>query len=295
MPRIRTIKPEFWDDEKMAVLDDTTRLVFLALISMADDAGRLVFSQRQIDAFVWPYTEGRSSVDSTETLRRLGILLSYTCPSGRPLLQIVNWSKHQYVKNPSKHTLPGPTAEDLATLEDTRSSVDSTESLPTSSVDSTETLPPGSRKLEVGSNYSLGASTEDAPDEGGGDLMAPMKGAIPKVPPGSQLTYPAQFEESWEAYPRRLGSNPKKQAFQSWRQRVSEGWAAEDIHRGVERYAAFVRSEGKEGSRFVMQASTFFGTEDPPHWTTRWDASQNHKRSKAPTSGPRPEHRGPPA
>jgi hypothetical protein len=42
MPRIRTIKPEFWTDFKLAnELTRDQRLVYMALISEADDEGRL--------------------------------------------------------------------------------------------------------------------------------------------------------------------------------------------------------------------------------------------------------------
>jgi len=71
--RIRTIKPEFWSDEKMSPQSDEVRLLFLGLISMADDFGRLVDSGKQIEAFVWPY-EDRSGVvrDGLVNLSRMG-------------------------------------------------------------------------------------------------------------------------------------------------------------------------------------------------------------------------------
>ena len=42
MPRIRTIKPEFWSDEKLAPLPPIDQLVFLGLISLSDDFGRVL-------------------------------------------------------------------------------------------------------------------------------------------------------------------------------------------------------------------------------------------------------------
>ena len=50
MARIRTIKPEFWTDEKLAPLSPICRLTFLGLVSMADDAGRL--NAKQLRGFV---------------------------------------------------------------------------------------------------------------------------------------------------------------------------------------------------------------------------------------------------
>lgn len=107
MPRIRTIKPEFWADEKISLLDPLTRLVFLGLICMADDAGRLVDNVKLLDGQIFPSTDD-SCRESLDTLARTERVLRYRSPSGQDLIQIANWSKHQRVDNPSKYTLPGP-------------------------------------------------------------------------------------------------------------------------------------------------------------------------------------------
>lgn len=107
MPRIRTIKPEFWADEKLAPMRPIERLVFLGLISMADDAGRLVDSIKAIDGFVFPMTED-SSKASIESLNRLGRIVRYKSESGQHLIQITNWKTHQKVVNPSSYVLPAP-------------------------------------------------------------------------------------------------------------------------------------------------------------------------------------------
>ncbi len=39
MPRIRTIKPEFWSDEKLATVSEATLLVAIGLLNLADDEG----------------------------------------------------------------------------------------------------------------------------------------------------------------------------------------------------------------------------------------------------------------
>jgi len=112
MARIRTIKPEFWQDEKLAALDPITRLVFLGLISMADDAGRLVDNVKSIDGFVFPETDD-SSRESLEILARLSRIIRYTSASGQRLLQVANWDRHQKVDHPNKYVLPAPLPEDM--------------------------------------------------------------------------------------------------------------------------------------------------------------------------------------
>ena len=107
MPRIRTVKPEFWSDEKLSLLDPLTRLVFLGLISMADDHGRLVDNVKLLDGQLFPNTDD-SSRDSLETLSRIGRVLRYRAANGQTVLQIVNWDRHQKVTHPGKEVLPPP-------------------------------------------------------------------------------------------------------------------------------------------------------------------------------------------
>jgi hypothetical protein len=107
MARIRTIKPEFWQDEKLAPLSPIARLVFLGLISMADDAGRVVDNVKSIDGFVFPHTNDTSR-EALDTLARLSRIQRYQAQSGQRLIQILNWTRHQKVDKPSKHLLPPP-------------------------------------------------------------------------------------------------------------------------------------------------------------------------------------------
>jgi len=128
MARIRTLKPEFWDDEKLGRLSPIDRLVFLGIISQADDAGRLLDNVRRIDGLLFPYSD-ESSRGSIETLARLGRVCRYEGPGGEKLLQVVHWDRHQRVVNPSKYTLPPPSPEDLAKCGVTEAYLDSSESL----------------------------------------------------------------------------------------------------------------------------------------------------------------------
>ena len=115
MPRIRTLKPEFWCDEKLAPLDPVTRLTFLGLISQADCAGRLVDNVKMIDAFVFPMTQHKTG-DALKTLAELGRICRYKTCSGQACIQIVNWKRHQRIDNPGKIILPPAPPEVLAAI-----------------------------------------------------------------------------------------------------------------------------------------------------------------------------------
>lgn len=99
MARIRTIKPEFWHDEKLAPCDALTRLVFLGLISAADDFGRVLDNERVLDAFMFPDTED-SVREPLANLSRMGRVRRGKTASGQRIIQIVNWERHQKVDKP---------------------------------------------------------------------------------------------------------------------------------------------------------------------------------------------------
>lgn len=100
MARIRTIKPEMFQDEKLAPCDATTRLVFIGLIAMADDAGRVLDNVRVIDAFIFPETRD-SSHEPLMRLSGMGRVVRGKTASGQRVLQIVNWAAHQKIQHPN--------------------------------------------------------------------------------------------------------------------------------------------------------------------------------------------------
>lgn len=99
MARIRTIKPEFWGDEKLAPLSPLTRLVFLGLISMADDRGRLTDNVKRIDAFIFPESSETSRGSLTE-LSVNGRIRRGLTASGQRIIEITNWH-HQKIERPN--------------------------------------------------------------------------------------------------------------------------------------------------------------------------------------------------
>lgn len=107
MARIRTIKPEIWGDEKFGMLATVDQLVYIGLISNADDAGRLVDSVRSIDGLIWPYDESRSARESIANLSRATLIKRGVTASGQKVIQIVGWKDHQKVDRPNfKAALP---------------------------------------------------------------------------------------------------------------------------------------------------------------------------------------------
>jgi hypothetical protein len=122
MARIRTIKPEMFGDEKLAPMCVLDRFVFVGLIAMADDAGRLVDNVKSIDGFIFPETDDTAR-EALGRLAATGRILRYVSASGQKLIQIANWSRHQKVDHAAKYVLPAPAEDDARVSRDVREDV----------------------------------------------------------------------------------------------------------------------------------------------------------------------------
>ncbi|WP_449543813.1 helix-turn-helix domain-containing protein [Enterobacter ludwigii] len=84
----------------------------------------------------------------------------------------------------------------------------------------------------------------------------------------SKENYSNEFEQAWQAYPKRAGGNSKAAAWKAWRARIKDGVNTEAMLAGVNRYAGYVRATGSAGTQYVKQAATFFGPDR--HFEESW-------------------------
>ena len=81
--------------------------------------------------------------------------------------------------------------------------------------------------------------------------------------------YTVGFEVAWATFPKRLGANPKRDAFKAWQARFREGITEQAMLDGTRRYLAFCSATQKIGTEYVMQGKRFFG---PSHlFLETWD------------------------
>lgn len=102
----------------------------------------------------------------------------------------------------------------------------------------------------------------------------------------SKENYSNEFEQAWQAYPKRAGGNSKAAAYKAWKARLKDGVKPEDMQAGVKRYAAYVKVTGNAGTQFVKQATTFFGPDR--HFEEAWQtpsAPGGGRRNVLPVSG----------
>lgn len=116
MARIRSIKLDFYKDEKVADLDPETRLLFIGLWILADRKGILEDRPRWIRAELFPYNPEFDIDTALHALARARMCVRYQADDGTPLIYIVNFLKHQRPnsrepesnrQNPTSDTLKG--------------------------------------------------------------------------------------------------------------------------------------------------------------------------------------------
>ena len=109
MPRIRTIKPDFWSDPDVCALSRDARLLVVGLFSFADDDGRFIASPNAINGYVFPFDElpiakirkwlsEAADRDLVYLYRSDG--LEYGC--------MPKWHRHQVINRYTPSKLPEP-------------------------------------------------------------------------------------------------------------------------------------------------------------------------------------------
>jgi hypothetical protein len=112
--RIRSIKPDVWDDEALGECSTSARLLFVGLITQADDDGRLPGNPRWIASKVYPYDDDITSADIKgwlAELDRVDVVHLYES-SGKTYIALPAWDSHQTIDKryykPSRLPAPPP-------------------------------------------------------------------------------------------------------------------------------------------------------------------------------------------
>lgn len=112
MPRIRTVKPELWEDEVVGVMPRDARLLFIATFNMADDEGILRWTPAYIKAQAFMYDDDLTIADVGKLMQCLadtGLVFPYIAGAARQQMAVVvNFRKHQRINRPQKSKLPPP-------------------------------------------------------------------------------------------------------------------------------------------------------------------------------------------
>ena len=104
MARIRTIKPDFWTDERLVECSMAARLFFIGMLNFADDNGNLQRSAKKLKMQIFP----GDNIDCEKLIGELiaqRIIGEYSA-NGDKFLNIRNFLKHQVIDRPSKSNIP---------------------------------------------------------------------------------------------------------------------------------------------------------------------------------------------
>lgn len=108
MPRIRTVKPEFFTSEQVAACSRDARLLFIGLWNFCDDGGVHPASAKRVKMEVFPGDD--VNVELVETwIRELisnGLLEEYSV-EGKKYWHVISWKNHQKIDKPNyRHPKP---------------------------------------------------------------------------------------------------------------------------------------------------------------------------------------------
>jgi len=128
--RIRTIKPEWLEDEKVLGAGSDARVLSIGLILLADDYGNGRGNELWLASQVFPMEPDPLATFRESLVKLLGWFATVYEVRGQRYFHIRKWSDHQRVDKPGKPRVPGPDDPEATIISGTyKSSRESRESL----------------------------------------------------------------------------------------------------------------------------------------------------------------------
>ncbi|HYH73336.1 MAG TPA: hypothetical protein VD764_08950 [Nocardioides sp.] len=247
MARIRTLKPEITADEKLGRTSRDARLLFVFLITSADDGGRFRAAPAILRGLIFPYDDDLTNANVAAWLAELvgeGLVRVYEV-HGETFGELVGWEKHQRVDNAGRMLFPAPGSTNGSTTSGDGEPVDlggppknsedfggsprdsaSRRGVPR---DSARTQDPGPRTQEGentrGRAQRAGRSRARAPASGRGLRVCPHPEAFEQLWDGWPAAKRTRVEEARSAWADAAGDDPAAvlAAAATWQR----WWAAE--------------------------------------------------------------------
>lgn len=110
MARKRMISPEIWESSSFSKLSDFAKLVFIGLISQADDEGKGKASPNIIRSKLFPDGEEKRVTDIKKALSEIALRMSITFyeVEGDSFYILTNWHSWQKIDRPTPSKIPNP-------------------------------------------------------------------------------------------------------------------------------------------------------------------------------------------
>lgn len=102
MARIRTVKPDLWQNEEIATLSEAACLLSIGILNHADDEGYFKANPKLIKAALFPLREPSVSIpDMLTELSNIGYIALFEGSDGKQYGHVVNFKKHQTISRPT--------------------------------------------------------------------------------------------------------------------------------------------------------------------------------------------------
>lgn len=116
MARIRTLKPEILEDEKVAALSDAAFRLFTSMIVLADDHGNVRADVRWLRGQVWwAHGDQPNPIALLVELTKAPLIHVYGVRGGT-YAHLLGWEKHQRIDNAGKNRVPLPNDADVHSI-----------------------------------------------------------------------------------------------------------------------------------------------------------------------------------
>lgn len=107
MARQRMIQPEIWIDSGFLEMSDRARLLWIGMISFADDEGRGQGSSKSLKAAIFPGDDISSTdVDALKAEVAKHVRVEFYDVDGQTYYQIEKWSQYQKISHPNPSSIP---------------------------------------------------------------------------------------------------------------------------------------------------------------------------------------------
>lgn len=107
MPRIRTVKPEYFTHPEIAALSIPARLLLISLWTLADDSGRMYDQPLRIRAHAFGEVDRVNIARLLDELEGSGRIFRYVA-TDRACLYVTGFTRHQVINRPSQSDIPAP-------------------------------------------------------------------------------------------------------------------------------------------------------------------------------------------
>lgn len=215
MPRIRTVKPEFWSSESLSSVSETAVILAVALLNYADDEGYFNAHPKLVRAFAFPIREPNITVtESMQELASIGYITIFKTDAGKNIGLVEGLTTHQRISKPKSSTY---------------------------------------RALTDRARIVCGQGVDKAREEGKGREQG--KEGNTSSPGGDGLgaqAWEADFLTFWEAYPRKLAKTAARKAFLA---RCRSKVKPADMVVAARNYAKECQAEGRESGVVLHAAT----------------------------------------